>query len=88
MSVRTARNFIFAIFGIIFLIAIGTLVIGVGLRSGRLTPFAELVMPSLFVLMALTGWIAFRYLRCPKCKKAMSREEFRKMECATCGEKF
>jgi hypothetical protein len=89
MSVRAARNFVFVIVGLVFLIGAAVLIIGLGVFGKEaMEPYFPLVMPLFLVLMALAGLVGFFYLRCPRCKTPLTREGFRDMQCTVCGEKF
>ncbi len=89
MSVRTALNLIYILVGAMVLIGVAILIIGVGFYGGELGGYDALIFQILFVTPGiLAALIAIIFLRCPNCKKYMTREEHRSMQCSACGEKF
>lgn len=89
MSIRTSLNLIYILISLMALIGAAILIIGVGFSSEPPDGYNALILQILFVTPGvLAALIAIIFLRCPKCKKAMSRDEFRTMQCSTCGENF
>jgi hypothetical protein len=89
MSVRTALKLIYILVGLMILIGAAILIIGVGVYGGEPGDYNTLIFQIAFVTPGiLAALIAIIFLRCPRCKKTMTREEYRSMECSACGEKF
>ncbi len=89
MSVRTTLKLIYILIGMMILVGTAILIIGVGFYGGELGSYDALIFQILFVTPGiLAALVAIIFLRCPKCKKYMTREEYRSMQCSACGEKF
>ena len=89
MSIRTALNLIYFLVGLMVLIGAAILIIGVGFFGGEPGVYDAWMIQILFVTPGiLAALIAIIFLRCPRCKKTMTREEYRSLQCSACGEKF
>lgn len=86
MCVRTAKN-VMTIYGIVLIVI---LLVGSYFDTNKrgLSISDVPVLALAFVGTLGMAIFAYRYLRCPRCGKAIKRTDYRKMKCSYCGEEF